>query len=100
MISGRGLGHTGGTLDKLEAIPGFRASISMQEMQSQLATVGGFIVGPTKEMVPADKVLYATRDVTSTVANKSLIAGSSIMHYDYYIRRSFSIPQIYGCVPR
>ncbi|KAK3096926.1 hypothetical protein FSP39_004832 [Pinctada imbricata] len=78
MVSGRGLGHTGGTLDKLEAIPGFTVSRTTSEMIDTLETVGCCIVGQTKSLVPADKILYATRDVTSTVSNKGLIAGSII----------------------
>lgn len=75
MISGRGLGHTGGTLDKLEAIPGFTVSIDQKRMQDIIDTVGCCIVGQTTTLVPADKILYATRDVTGTVDDTSLIAG-------------------------
>lgn len=75
MISGRGLGHTGGTLDKLESIPGLKTDFTLNEMHDILGATGIFIVSPTKKMVPADKILYATRDITSTVANKSLITG-------------------------
>ena len=74
MVSGRGLGHTGGTLDKLEAIPGFKVSLSQSEMTTVLEEVGCCIVGQTSNLVPADKILYATRDVTATVANIGLIA--------------------------
>src|SRR6185436_5494914 len=67
MISGRGLGHTGGTLDKLEAIPGFRVDLSLKEYRSQLETIGVALIGQTAELAPADKKLYALRDVTGTV---------------------------------
>ncbi|XP_072774149.1 thymidine phosphorylase isoform X1 [Taeniopygia guttata] len=76
MISGRGLGHTGGTLDKLEAIPGFRVSQSPEEMQQILARVGCCIVGQSAELVPADRVLYGLRDVTATVDSLPLITAS------------------------
>ncbi|NXR90646.1 TYPH phosphorylase, partial [Hypocryptadius cinnamomeus] len=76
MISGRGLGHTGGTLDKLEAIPGFRVSQSPEEMQHILARVGCCIVGQSAELVPADRVLYGLRDVTATVDSLPLITAS------------------------
>ena len=75
MISGRGLGHTGGTLDKLEAIPGFNVSQSTDSMKHILGTVGCCIVGQTKSLVPADKILYLTRDVTGTVESEPLIAS-------------------------
>ncbi|NXF14042.1 TYPH phosphorylase, partial [Smithornis capensis] len=76
MISGRGLGHTGGTLDKLEAIPGFRVSQSPEEMCSILERVGCCIVGQSEELVPADRVLYGLRDVTATVDSVPLITAS------------------------
>uniref|UniRef100_A0A8B9N0R9 Thymidine phosphorylase n=1 Tax=Accipiter nisus TaxID=211598 RepID=A0A8B9N0R9_9AVES len=76
MISGRGLGHTGGTLDKLEAIPGFRVSQSPEQMLSILERVGCCIVGQSEELVPADRVLYALRDVTATVDSLPLITAS------------------------
>nr|XP_021402051.1 thymidine phosphorylase [Lonchura striata domestica] len=76
MISGRGLGHTGGTLDKLEAIPGFRVSQSPEEMQRILARVGCCIVGQSAELAPADRVLYGLRDVTATVDSLPLITAS------------------------
>jgi pyrimidine-nucleoside phosphorylase len=76
MISGRGLGFTGGTLDKLESIPGFRVSLAWPEMLSQLEKVGCFIAGQTENFCPADKKLYALRDVTGTVASLPLIVAS------------------------
>ena len=75
MISGRGLGHTGGTLDKLESIPGYKVSQSADSMRHILETVGCCIVGQTDKLVPADKTIYAIRDVTSTVDNMSLMIG-------------------------
>jgi pyrimidine-nucleoside phosphorylase len=76
MISGRGLGHTGGTLDKLEAIPGFRVGLSMTEYRRQLEQLGLCLIGQTAELAPSDKKLYALRDVTGTVESIPLICGS------------------------
>jgi thymidine phosphorylase len=76
MISGRGLGHTGGTLDKLEAIPGYRTDLSTPELQSVLGEVGCFISGQTASLAPADRILYALRNETSTVPSVPLITAS------------------------
>ena len=76
MISGRGLGATGGTLDKLESIPGFRTNLTMDEMRQVVASVGCVISGATADLVPADRKLYALRDVTATVPSIPLITGS------------------------
>jgi len=76
MMSGRGLGHTGGTLDKLESIPGFRTGLSMDETKKQLAKIGVALIGQTPEIAPVDKKLYALRDVTATVECIPLIAAS------------------------
>ena len=76
MISGRGLGHTGGTLDKLESIPGFNVNLSLAEFRSVLEKCGCALIGPTPEIAPADKKLYALRDVTATVESPFLICAS------------------------
>ena len=76
MISGRGLGHTGGTLDKLESIPGLRTNLSLEEYKSAIAETGVVMIGQTDEIAPADKKMYALRDVTGTVESIPLIAGS------------------------
>jgi pyrimidine-nucleoside phosphorylase len=76
MISGRGLGHTGGTLDKLESIPGFNVRLSPERFREMLDTVGVSLIGQTKDLVPADRKLYALRDVTATVESCPLIAAS------------------------
>jgi pyrimidine-nucleoside phosphorylase len=76
MMSGRGLGHTGGTLDKLESIPGFRTNLSLEETRAQVDRIGCAMIGQTPEIAPVDKKLYALRDVTATVECVPLIAAS------------------------
>lgn len=76
MISGRGLGHTGGTLDKLESIPGFKTNLSLSEYISVLKKCGAVLMGQTKDIAPADKLIYSLRDVTATVESIPLITSS------------------------
>lgn len=76
MISGRGLGHTGGTLDKLESIPGFNIGLSIEKFQQMLKEIGVSMIGQTEQIAPADKKLYALRDVTGTVESIPLISAS------------------------
>jgi pyrimidine-nucleoside phosphorylase len=76
MISGRALGHSGGTLDKLDAIPGFRSNLSLEEYRRTLEKIGVALIGQTSEIAPADKKLYALRDVTATVPCQPLMAAS------------------------
>src|SRR5216117_949233 len=76
MMSGRGLGHTGGTLDKLESIPGFRTNLSLAEAKAQVQKMGCVLIGQTAETAPADRALYALRDVTATVESIPLICAS------------------------
>ena len=75
-MSGRGLGHTGGTLDKLESIPGFRVELSTEELVGQVREIGIAVAGQSADLVPADRKLYALRDVTATIDEVSLIAAS------------------------
>ncbi len=77
-MSGRGLGHTGGTIDKLESIPGFRTSLSFDEFSNQAKKIGVVVIGQTQELVPADKKMYALRDVTGTIDSMPLICSSII----------------------
>jgi pyrimidine-nucleoside phosphorylase len=76
MISGRGLGHSGGTLDKLESIPGFKTDLSIEQFRSLLKKYNLALIGQTKDIVPADKRIYALRDVTATVDSIPLISAS------------------------
>src|SRR5213080_3198446 len=76
MMSGRGLGHTGGTLDKLEAIPGFRTNIPLDRATRQLERIGCVLIGQTREIAPADRKMYALRDATCTVESIPLISAS------------------------
>ena len=75
-MSGRGLGHTGGTIDKLESFPGFSTSLTTEQFIENVNKIGIAIMGQTADLAPADKKLYALRDVTATVDNMSLIASS------------------------
>jgi pyrimidine-nucleoside phosphorylase len=76
MISGRGLGHTGGTLDKLESIPGFNVHLSLADFERVLESCGAAMIGQTEEIAPADKKMYALRDVTATVESPALLVSS------------------------
>ena len=76
MMSGRGLGHTGGTLDKLDAIPGFRTGLTLAEARAQIERIGCALIGQTAEIAPADRKLYALRDATATVESIALISAS------------------------
>ena len=76
MLSGRGLGHTGGTLDKLESIPGFRTGLSIEEAERQVRTLGCAMLGQSRDIAPIDRKLYALRDVTATIESIPLIAAS------------------------
>lgn len=78
MISGRGLGYTGGTLDKLESIPGFRTDIPVEELIQQVSEIGVAMVGQTEDLVPADRRMYALRDISGLVASVPLITGSIV----------------------
>ena len=78
MISGRGLGHTGGTLDKLESIPGFSVELNSDQIQSQVLDIGLAMVGQTESLVPADRRIYALRDVTGTIDSIPLITSSIV----------------------
>jgi len=76
MISGRGLGHSGGTLDKLESIPGFRTDLSLTKYKQVIKQCGAVLIGQTKDVAPADKLIYSLRDVTATVESIPLITAS------------------------
>ena len=75
-MSGRGLGHTGGTIDKLESIPGFKVVLPLDQFKNQVKEIGCAIVGQSGDIAPADKAMYALRDVTATVDSMPLIASS------------------------
>ena len=76
MISGKGLGHTGGTLDKLESIPGFRTDLNLKQYKSMVKKTGAVLIGQTKDIAPADKLIYSLRDVTATVESIPFITAS------------------------
>ncbi|MCX8054721.1 MAG: thymidine phosphorylase [Ignavibacteria bacterium] len=76
MISGRGLGHTGGTIDKLESIIGYKVNLSQEEMKHQMETIGGMIVAQSEDIAPADRIIYSIRDITATVESDTLITAS------------------------
>lgn len=97
MISGRGLGITGGTLDKLESIPGFRTALSFEEIISQVQSVGCVICGQTEKMVPADKKIYALRDVTGTVPSIPLITASILSKKLAESLNALVLDVKYGC---
>ena len=78
MISGRGLGHTGGTLDKLESIPGFSVELDSEQIRKQVLDIGLAMIGQTERLVPADRRMYALRDVTGTIASIPLITSSIV----------------------
>src|SRR5665811_1664826 len=83
MMAGRGLGHTGGTLDKLEAIPGFRTALTLAEAKTQITRIGCAMLSQTDEIVPADRKMYALRDATATVEVIPLIAASITVSYTH-----------------
>ncbi len=105
-MSGRGLGHTGGTLDKLESIPGFRVALSAEEMVSQVARVGACLAGQTADLAPADRKLYALRDATATVGSlplivssilsKKLAGGADAFVFDVKVGRGALVPGLDG----
>jgi len=99
MMSGRALGHTGGTLDKLESIPGFRTDLSSDEFQRQLAELGLCFIGQTDQFAPADRKLYALRDVTGTVESIPLIASSIMRQYTSYAEPSSSFTEGSASMP-
>ncbi|HJL64572.1 MAG TPA: thymidine phosphorylase, partial [Candidatus Thalassarchaeaceae archaeon] len=78
MISGRGLGHTGGTLDKLESIPGFNIELASKQIQTQVGKIGIAMVGQSENLVPADRRMYALRDISGTIASIPLITSSIV----------------------